>query len=285
MLALCLQAHGNAFGKGDIGAAVELAKLIADIEEDYRSDCFFMCVFSKKCPIDMRNACVQALSTKFKTIGYIARNDAEGHPYGSNMLWLSALTEAEGQWNEHQKVPKNRGSFPYNGVLTFEPDCVPLRKDWISALTKEWNERVIAAGEWNDEEANPEQGKNAGWPKYEVMGHRDDRPGNEHINGNMILRPDIRQRHTWVTRFTTNLGWDFCNKEQYLKVGLDTNLILQHYKRGVISRVEMPHLIKNGVSPALYHGVQGKVGQDARRFVREQLVEKGAASFAQEMVA
>lgn len=285
MLALCLQAHGNSFGKGDIGAAVELTELIASIEDDFRTDCIFMCVFSKKSPQDLRNACVANLSKKFKATGYIARNDAEGHPYGSNMLWLSALTEAEGQWNDHQKVPKNKGMFPCNGVLTFEADCVPLHRNWISMLTNEWNQRVIAEGEWSDDEADPERNRNAGWPKYEVMGHRDNQPGNEHINGNMILRPDIRQRHTWVTRFTTNLGWDFCNKEQYLKVGQDTNLILQHYKRGTISRAEMPFLLKNDMVPALYHGVQGRVGVDARRFVKEQLVDRHLNSFVEEVLA
>lgn len=273
MLALCLQAYGTSFGKGDIHAAVELTRLISDIEDTFRSDCYFMCVFRRDTPLELRNACVSNLREKFKADGYIARNFAVGHPYGPNMLWISALTEAEGQWNEHQKVPKNKGKFPYDGILTFEADCVPLRKDWISALTKEWNTRVISAGEWSEEEADPARGRNLGCPKYEVMGHEDKKPGNEHINGNMILRPDIRQRQGWVARFTTDLGWDFCNKENFLRVGLDTNLILSHYKRGVISRIEIPHLDKNDVVPALYHGVQDKVGRDARRFVREILVE------------
>ena len=176
------------------------------------------------------------------------------------------MCEVEGQLNEHNKNPK-LGRFPYSGVLTFECDSVPLRKDWISALTKEWNARVIGAGEWTPEEEDPEKGQVVGWPKIELMGHEEE----DHFNGNAIFRSDFCKRHK--LGFTENLAWDTFNGKLLKRVGIDTNLIYQRYRAKTLRREEVPFLMKNGVVPALFHGVQADVGKLARKFVRERLVD------------
>lgn len=267
MLAFAIQCWGTSVGKGDVRSAIELCQLISDIEEKPRSDCYFMGIFRKDTPSDQQNRCIQALRDKFNADGFIARNYGTGHPYGANQLWISAMAEIEGRLKEHDKMPKGRGKFPYNGVLTFEPDCVPLRKDWIKALTMEWEEKVISAGYWEEDEADPDDGKMIGRPKYEFMGHWD----TDHFNGNMVLRPDMLTRVQ--VPYTTNLGWDYYNKDRLKKFGYDTNLILQHYRRGKISKEEIPFLIKNDTVPALFHGVQDQVGVMARKLIRERLVD------------
>lgn len=259
-LAFCLQTYGTSTGKGDVRAAIDLCQLIADIEPNPRSDCYFMVVFRRDTPADYQNRCVQNLREKFKADGFVARSYGTGHPYGSNMLWASAMSEIQGQARDKRK-------FPYTGVLTFESDCIPLRADWISALTKEWNEKVINAGEWSEEDQEIDEGHVPGWPKIELMAHWD----TDHFNGNMILRPDILTRVQ--VPYTTNLGWDYYNKDRLKKVGVDTNLILQHYRRGVIQKEELDFLIKNGEVPAIFHGVQDRVGVQARKLIREKLVD------------
>lgn len=261
-LALVLQTYGTSTGKGDIRASVDLTSLIADIEPNFRSDCYFMVVFRKDTPRDLVNRCVQNLSDKFKVDAFVARSYGTGHPYGSNLLWQSAMTEVTALAKDHKK-------FPHNGVLTFESDCVPLRRDWISALTREWNEKVIQAGEWTEDDEDPGRHRFIGQPKFEVMGHKD----RDHINGNMVLRTDFLSRHQ--VPYTTDCGWDFYppNRDMFLRVGYDTNMILQNYRRATIVRQEIPFLLKNGEVPALFHGAQGDVGTRMRRFMREILVE------------
>lgn len=273
-LAFALQTYGDRFGKGDIRDAVSLCKLIADIEPEYRGDCKFYVFTTKTAPIDLHTQCVQILSEKFPAEGIVGMNYAKGHPYGSNMLWVSAMGQIDARFALNKKLDNN--SFPYDGVLTFEPDCVPLRRDWINALTNEWNTRVIGAGKWTEEdlESNPiksaEEGRTAGWPKIECMGHRE----SNHINGNMILRPDIHKRNQKLYEFTDQVGWDYFNQKYFMRVGVDTDLILQHYRRLTISRPEMPFLKKNGVVPALFHGCKSEVGKLARTFVREILIDR-----------
>ena len=108
------------------------------------------------------------------------------------------------------------------------------------------------------------------------MGHRE----SDHINGNMILRPDIHVRYPNTFQFTDKVGWDFYNQQFFMRVGIDTNLIFQNYRRATITRNEIPFIVKNDVIPALFHGVpdqiNGKpvrVGKDARQFIRDMLVE------------
>src|SRR6476620_3724594 len=237
MIAFALQAFGTTGGRGDIHAAIELCKLIADIEPTGRSDCYWMPVFRRDTPKELIRQCVSALEEKFLARAYIARDFATGHPGGSNALWLSTLMEAEGQYRDSLK---NKKLPQFNGVLTFESDCIPLRRDWISALTNEWNQKVIGAGEWTEEEEDPLQWHTLNWPKYEIMAHWD----HDHYNGNMVLRPDIRQRHSKVINFTSDLGWDYCQKDLYKRIGCDTDMILQHYRRGTITREEIPFLTK-----------------------------------------
>ncbi len=265
-LAFALQVWGTGVKPGDVVAAMDLTRLIADIQDEPRSDCYFMVIFRRDTPRDRVATCVNNLSEKFRAEAFQARNYGTEWPYGANQLWNSTMCEVEGRFNEHQKSPKS-GRFPYNGVLTFEADCVPMRRDWISALTQEWNSRVIAAGEWGPEEEDVENGKVVGYPKVELLGHEE----SDHINGNAIFRTDFTKRHT--LRYTTNLAWDTYNGKLLKRVGLDTNLIHQNYRRKTIRREEIPLLTKNGVTPALFHGLQDNVGRDARKFMREILVD------------
>lgn len=222
-----------------------------------------MLVYRRDTPVDLVNQAVGHLGEKFRVQSFRARSYGVGHPYGSNLLWQSAMTEVKA-------LARDPKTFPYNGVLTFEADCVPLRKDWIKALTQEWNDKVIGAGEWSEDDAEPEQKRFQGQPKFEVMGHKD----NDHINGNMVLRTDFSSRYPNIP-YTTDCGWDFYppNRELFLRVGYDTDMILQNYRRMSIVRQEIPFLLKNGKVPALFHGVQGDVGKRIRNFMREILIE------------
>src|SRR4029077_11269492 len=107
-LAFALQTWGSNTGKGDIKSAIELCQLISDLEDHYRNDCYFMVVFKRGTPLDYANQCVLNLRDKFKADAFLGKNYAPGHPYGSNMLWASTMTEV-------QALAKNPKKFPYNG--------------------------------------------------------------------------------------------------------------------------------------------------------------------------
>jgi hypothetical protein len=242
-------------------AATELCQLCADIEAGYepRKDCEFWIECSEKVSSETAERLVSILSPKFVSRWFRARNKGEGHPYGANQLWLSTMVEV---WGQYKHSIAFREAF--NGILTFETDCVPMRKDWIELLTNEWDKHLEETRQWN--KANPES-----HIQFECMGHvHQDGTVHKHINGNAIFRPDMLERR--MIESPEVVGWDFYkpNREYLVSVGRDTNLITQYYSRPTITIQEMAHVKKGGIVPALFHGVKDG---SARKLVRGVLIK------------
>lgn len=122
-LALVLQ-----FYDGDQAAALELAKLLADIEAKPRDD--VLLVFARRFDTPMCpeiEAAAEYCRAKFPVVhDFQSRRVATGRPDGCFGLWAGGL---ELLW-EHYLA----GDHACASAFTFEPDGVPMTKNWIWRL-------------------------------------------------------------------------------------------------------------------------------------------------------
>lgn len=228
----------------DYQQAMELALLICDLEKEKRKETEFFLTYRKDTPPVIHKYFEGIAKQKFSTaIARPARNHDTGWPGGANMLAFSAMMEIG--------VLRREGLCHNDAFLLFEADCIPLAADWIDQLSREW-EAVKAKGK-------------------EAVGHWHQQGGPEtlHMNGNAIFRADFIEQHpTWIIGPATQ-GWDYWFREQFIPVSCDSNLIFQHYNRHGITMEELQAIEKNGVRPALFHGIKTDHG---RKLVREWLL-------------
>jgi hypothetical protein len=240
MISLCLQCCPL-----DLGPAFELVQLICDIETHRRPETEFFLVYRKDCPLWVAKDFVKLVAKRFGRWGACpARNHDVGWPGGPNMLAASAFIE--------MSILRRADGICHNeAFLLFEPDCIPLRKDWLDALSEEW-ERVKAAGK-------------------ECFGHWHHLGAEDeglHMNGNAVFETAFFDKHpTWIVGTATQ-GWDFFFRDKILPISEDSNLIFQHWNRWGMSADELDNMTKNGVRPALFHGVKtSDARQHARKFL------------------
>lgn len=119
---ICLQ-----YWDGDRDKAMRLARFIADIEPSKREDVDFM--FMARADSSFDAATTAHVSRKFHVWTAKPRVRAAGHPYACWVTFFSVM-----EWL-HQHTTRPR----YKWVLCFEPDCVPIGKNWITELIEEWN--------------------------------------------------------------------------------------------------------------------------------------------------
>jgi hypothetical protein len=233
MISLCLQCCPL-----DQSEALSLARLICDIEPKKRKNGEFFLVYRKDCPPNLGRVFEHMAREKFGTaVAREARNFDVGWPAGSNMLAGSAFIE--------MSILRREGICNHEAFLLFEPDCIPLAADWIDQLSQEWD-RARANGK-------------------EAFGHWHQQFPEDssclHMNGNAVFRTDWFDRHPNLIVGSGAQGWDFFFREQIIQISQDSNLIFQNYNRQGITREELEGIQKNGVRPALFHGIKTAHGR------------------------
>ncbi len=176
------------FWDGDKAQALQLARLLADLEPKHCDIADFLLVSRFDTAHDP--ATIKHVSRKFNTFSYVSKGRGTGWPAGCNDLLFGTLG-----WLFHKK---QAGQIPgYKAIFTFEADGVPMRRDWISALRAAWDDAnkvkpVCQAGAW--------------------LENGPDDKGTGHINGNCLLSGDL----TFLKWFfnaagsvTCNRGWDW----------------------------------------------------------------------------
>ena len=214
---------------------LKLVRLICDIEKERRKDVEFTLCVRRDTDDSICKDIISLAKTKFTNVFFIrSKRNATGWPHGPNELWSEAMTQVE-------TMHKN-GSMKSTGTLTFEADCTPLRPDWIDRLCDEW-ERAQSLGKL-------------------VVGHEHQFEGKEksHINGNAIFHNAIMDKHGALCGSDPTWGWDAFHGALLLKIGTDTDMIWQKYRMKEVSKEEFVALRKNGVIPALFHGIKNGRG-------------------------
>jgi hypothetical protein len=216
-------------------AGLELAQIIAKIPVE-RNDWEWLIAYRQDTPIDRVMRTQIALSKRFpKVTSYRARRFAQGWPAGPNALWFSTM--------EYAAELYNRGQTQCEGILTFEADCVPARRDWMSVLEKAYSER-----------------------KAPIVGnlHRSDVP--DHINGNSIFPIDLLAVFPELAKCPLTAAWDFFHREFFLGMAEDSPFLTQYYARRNLTKEEFVGLRKAGMRPALLHGVKDPSARQLARF-------------------
>lgn len=224
----------------DSAQAIELTRLICDIEPRQRADEF--CIAARKdTSRDHIKAMFDLAQQKFAAVHVVEGQRAGvGWPEGPNDLWAETMMRVSLLAKNHRTQQK--------AVLTFEADCVPLRADWIDVLNEAW----IAADR---------RGR-------DVVGHAHGEPP-DHINGNAIFRIGLVKKYPTLNNAHRRKGWDHFHGELLLKLGEDTDLIFQVYNLRDYDREFIEGIRKNEVVPALFHGAKGMAGIRAVRAMLE----------------
>lgn len=228
---LALQCH-----PGDADQALELVKLICDIEPERRSDVEFCISHRRGTDLQLVELMSMYAAQKFEKRHTIqGMGFATGWPNGSNQLWTETMMRCHILYREGKTKSKS--------VLTFEPDCLPMRKDWLNELFKE--EKQMLGNEKMCRGHIVEEGK-------------------RHINGNAIFDIGIMKRYSQL-HSAGNSGWDWFHAELLLSIGEDTPVINQIYNRLAIETEELEALGKTGI--ALLHGIKDRSGISKMRSV------------------
>ncbi len=183
------------YWEGDRLQAEKLARFIADIEPAHSESADFLIV--ARFDSSINREIVKHVSRKFNTYSFHCKRRETGWPAGCNGLWFGTMGWAH-DMIEGRKVPH------YKAILTFEADCVPLCRDWIARLVREWDSLsgVYVAG--------------ALLPDKHAPG------GVGHVNGNAMFSGELRFLK-WISKdvnsVASRVGWDWILAPDFMRWG------------------------------------------------------------------
>lgn len=241
MLLIALQCHPD-----DCGQALALTQLICDIEPEKRKDVEFMI----SARMDTSAMTVQwiedAARQKFETVHVLwGKRHEVGWPDGPNAQWAETMMRAS--------IMRKSGKTKATGILTMEPDCVPMRKDWIEVVKMEW-QRCQDIGMKAIGHFHPSP----------TSGNHPDRPA-KHLNGNAIFKIGLLREFPALNGCPSTSGWDVFHSKTIIGFALDSDYFFQIYQLRHINASRLQSLRKNGQIPALFHGIKGEAGIQAMR--------------------
>lgn len=186
------------FWEQDKAAAMQVARLVADLEPKHSDLADFLFVARFDCTQDP--ATIAYVSKRFNTFSYVNKHRrGQGWPFGCNELWFGTVDHAYTQM-QAKLMPD------YKAILTFEADGYPLTPDWISRLHDEWD-RLHAKG------ANIIGAMTPPGPPATA---------GVHINGNCMVSGDPEYLH-WLARKLGGCppggGWDYILAPEFKRRG------------------------------------------------------------------
>src|SRR5215469_16312913 len=162
----------------DCNAGLELAQLIAEMPV-LDTGAQWLISYRMDTPLDRVMRMQMALSRKFPRVtSFRAHRYAQGWPAGANALWTSTM--------QYAAYLKDHGQTQCEGVLTFEADCVPARRDWMVVLDRAYAER-----------------------KAPIVGNLHCEGIPCHINGNSIWPIDLMRIFPELLECPQTAAWDF----------------------------------------------------------------------------
>lgn len=221
------------FWNGDKVAAMALARLIADIEPEHCQLADFLFVARFDCEHD--ETVIRQVSRRFNVHTHTSSRRETGWPAGCNGLFFGTM--------EFVYHKMNNESIPwYKAILICEADTVPLTKDWILCLSREWD-RI------NKTRTTRIAGALVGGGVF----------GKAHINGGCILLSGEIKFQSWLndaaTSYTAIAGWDWTLAEDFQAWGWsDMPMMKSQWNQPSISLADVVALQASGV--ALLHGIK-----------------------------
>jgi hypothetical protein len=91
------------------------------------------------------------------------------------------------------------------------------------------------------------------------------------MNGNAVWRTSFFDEHPTTIVGPQGIGWDYFFRDRFIPISMDSNLIFQLYNTYGLEYGAFVTMGKNGVRPALLHGVKD---QSAREHARTFLLQK-----------
>lgn len=231
---------------GDVVFAEELASLISDLERTRNHDADVLLV-RRSDSRQMSTTAITKLQSKFdKVLTHQCRRFAKGYPYAPNEMWYD-LVMLLGQQSPYRD--------DYYAFINLEPDAVPTRPGWIGELIAEWKS------------ANDEGKAAVGYI------HNNPRP---HMNGLAVYAIDLYHRvGSGILRGgSPQVCYDIRHSASILPIAKSTPLIHFHYRHSTTTPAEV-FAEKDGVSPAIFHGVKDKSAMNA---VRDRHISMKATS-------
>lgn len=226
-LAICLQVCPK-----DVWLGLRLARLICSIEPTKRDDIEFIVAARRDTNGPAVEDILKAARGRFKNVQFIkSKRFGTGWPMGCNDLWQETMMRTS--------MMRESGKIESDGVLTFEADCLPLLPNWLDKLREEWF-TTQATGK-------------------KVCGHAHGEPPT-HINGNAIFHVAVTSQYPALTGCDARSGWDAFHGQLLLSIARDTPMIYQKYRIPQVTPEEVLAIRKQGLIPALFHGIKGETG-------------------------
>lgn len=239
------------FWEGDKARAMHLAKFIADLEpaKNEKVDFAFVARFDTKHDQET----IEYVSRKFNVWTLTGTRNTTGWPDGCNDLALDLFQQSAGR--TRQKSSSNRYSTDgtwrnHKALYLIESDVMPVCRDWLVRISDEWD-------------VAQEHGKfvmGAFSPYHSPVGH---------INGNLLVAPDIVFRLKGLEFCPFGAGWDAYFGPKFSPHWWKSVLMQNHYDYRANIPPEILWMPVDGVTPpAVVHGVKD---MSAERQVRAKM--------------
>lgn len=221
------------FYADDRAQAMLMARFVCALEERYRSDTI-LCFVNRWDADPLYPHEMMRFITTFPVEFFSSTTKASGHPAGPNAMAKDIF---------HEALRRSNVGAPWEDVdtiLFMEPDCVPVAKDWIDQLRREWETQV------------DKKELVCGCYRYEGV----DVP---HVNGNALWTPRLAA-HINVDLDCCGLGWDSAWAGQIGMRLFNTPLIENLFKETNVpeSRMRENPFFPENISPVLIHGVKDR---------------------------
>ncbi len=230
------------FWEGDKAKAMRLARFIADLEPKKNDlvDFAFVARFDEKHDPDT----IAYVSRKFNVWTLTGTRRTVGWPDGCNDLALDLLQQSamrsrpRGVWANHK------------ALYLIESDVMPVDRDWLRRISDEWDvaqeHDKFVLGSWS--------------PYHSPVGH---------INGNLLIAPDVVFKIKGLESCPFRAGWDAYFGPKFAPYWWKSVLLQNHYDYRTNIPPEILWSCVDGVTPpAVVHGVKDN---SAEMQVREKL--------------
>lgn len=223
---------------GDKAAAEELGALIADLER-VRNHTADIMIFRRFDASEYSSEIISRLRDKFDKVHVESsrRRDAKGYPFGPNQMWadLVCIMGQMSQWKDN-----------YYAFLPLESDCVPVHPNWTNELADEF--KVAKAR------------------GYSAVGHINEAPI-PHLNGVAIYDSQIWSivGGTKLNGCDPQIAYDIYHRDDILPLAYNTPTVMMQFQRPTITPGDLFRPWKNGIEPALFHGVKDSSARSAVR--------------------